>query len=355
MAKELNRKSKKRLLLLTLPIAILLLVLSYYQLIYKSKRVDGGMVQPSIIFSAHTAQLRGVRFDPGGNFVISGSVDSTVRIWKKENGEQIRILKHPAGVSSIDISTDGKYIATGSYDSVVRLWRVEDGFLLQGFTGHRGTIWSVDISTDGQTIVSGGDDATAILWDIETGKRTHTLRGHKRTIWSVKISPDGSKIVTVSYDASIKFWNATNGNLLQTVNGHSEAIVDVAFSNDGKMFASTSDDKTIKLWDILDLSVIRIMKVEEHVQAVVFSPDNKRLLAGGRDKPMPGEFLQEIFGDSKFNKGVSMRLWDVHSGELLQTFSDHFNDVNDVAYSNDGLSIASASDDKTVRVYKVVR
>jgi WD40 repeat protein len=355
MAKELKRKSKKALLFLTLPVAILMLVLSYYQLFYKSKRVDNGMVQPGIIFTVHTAQLRGVRFDPLGNFVVSGSVDSTVRIWKKENGEQIRILKHPAGVSSVVISNNGKYIATGSYDSVVRLWRVEDGLLVQAFTGHRGTVWSVDISTDGKTIASSGDDATAMVWDIQTGKRTHTLRGHTRTVWSVKISPDRSKIVTVSYDASIKLWNAANGNLSQTLDGHSEAIVDVSFSNDGQMFASTSDDKTIKLWNTADLSVVRIMKVEEHVQAVVFSPDNQRLLTGGRDKPMPGEFLQEIFGDSKFNKGVSMRLWDVRSGKLLQTFTDHLNDVNDVAYSNDGLWIASASDDKTVRLYKVVR
>ena len=70
---------------------------------------------------------------------------------------------------------------------------------------------------------------------------------------------------------------------------------------------------------------------------------------------MPGELLQEIFGDSEFNKGVSVRLWDVHSGNLLQTFTDHSNDVNDVAYSNDGLWIASASDDKTVSIYKVAR
>jgi WD40 repeat protein len=130
--------------------------------------------------------------------------------------------------------------------------------------------------------------------------------------------------------------------------GHTEAIVDIAYNNSGSMLASTSDDKTIRLWNMPDGKLIRTMKVAEHIQAAVFSPDDNRLVTAGRDKPMTGEFLQEIFGDSKFNKGVSMRIWDVQTGGLLQTSAEHANDVNDVAFSKDGLWIASASNDKTV-------
>jgi WD40 repeat protein len=56
---------------------------------------------------------------------------------------------------------------------------------------------------------------------------------------------------------------------------------------------------------------------------------------------MIGEFMQNLFGDSYYNKGVSMRLWNIQSGAVLQTFSEHANDVNDVAYSADGNWIAS--------------
>ena len=95
------------------------------------------------------------------------------------------------------------------------------------------------------------------------------------------------------------------------------------------------------------------MKVAEHVQAVAFSPDGKRLMTGGRDKPMVGEFLQNIFGDSKYNTGVSARLWEVETGKLLQTFSMHGNDVMDVAYSHDRNWVATASADKTVELWRI--
>jgi len=347
------KKKGRKVFVILLALLIIVCVLAYYQLFYKSERVDNGIAKLEMIFDKHKDIVTSVRFSPGDSLVVTSSVDSTIKVWRKGSGEIIKEIKQISGIAYMDLNTDGNYVVTGGYDSVVRLWRITDGVLLKEFKGHSGTVWTVAFSNDSKKIVSGGNDGLVNIWDVETGSLLHKLQGHTRIVWSVKFDPGGTKVASSSFDFSIKLWNVDDGKLVWDNKEHKETVVDIAFSRDGKMLASTSDDKTIKLWNVAEQKLIRTMKVAEHVQAVAFSPDDKRLITGGRDKPMIGEFLQEIFGDSKFNPGVSARLWDVETGKLLQTFTKHANDVTDVAYSYDGKWIATASADKTVDLWKL--
>jgi WD40 repeat protein len=347
------KKKGRRKLFIILPLLIIVGVLAYYQLLYKSERVDNGIAKLVLIFDKHKDIVTTVRFSPGDSLMVTSSVDSTIKVWKSASGEVATELKQNSGIAYMDLSNDGNFAVTGSYDSTVRLWSIADGSLIREFKGHSGTVWTVAFSIDGKRIASGGNDGVVNIWDVETGKLLHKLQGHKRIVWSVKFSADGARLASSSFDFSVKLWNVEDGKLVWDNKEHEETVVDIAFSHNGKLLASTSDDKTIKLWDVAAQKLIRTMKVAEHVQAVAFSPDDKRLITGGRDKPMIGEFLQEIFGDSKFNPGVSARLWDVETGNLLQTFTKHANDVMDVAYSSDGKWIATASADKTVELWEL--
>jgi len=348
-----TRKKRRRVFFILIPLLIIIGILSYYQLFYKSPRVDNGIAKLQMSFDKHNHIVTSVRFTPGDSLIVTSSVDSTIKIWRKLSGEIVKEVKQPSGIAYMDLSADGNYIVTGNYDSTVKLWSVNNGALIKEFRGHSGTVWTVAISSDGKKIVSGGNDGLVNIWDVETGDLLHKLNGHKRIVWSVKFSPDGAQVASSSFDFTIKVWNVADGKVVWDNKEHKETVVDIAFSHGGKMLASTSDDKTIKLWNVAERKLIRTMKVAEHVQAVAFSPDDKRVMTGGRDKPMIGEFLQEIFGDSKFNPGVSARLWDVETGTLLQTFTRHANDVMDVAYSHDGNWIATASADKTVALWEV--
>jgi len=346
---------RKKALFVGFPLMLIVFALAYYQLFYISTEVNSGIFKPDRTFIGHTAPVWAARFSPDGKLVASGSVDSTVRMWERDNGQVIHVLKHPIGVTNLAYSSDGKFLATSCYDGIIRIWDAGTGSLVKTLGTNGGTVWSLAFSPDGKTIVSGGEDKLVKLWDVQSGKFIRSLGGHTLNIWCVKFSPDGSKIASGSFDSTLKIWDVANGTLLKTITEHTEAIVDLAFNHNGETLATTSDDKTIRLWSTSDFRLIRTMKVPEHVQAVAFSPDDKYLVTGGRDKPMMGEFLQNIFGDSNFNKGVSARFWDIKSGTLMQTFRRQANDVNDVDYSSDGKWLVTASADNTVQLWRLTK
>jgi uncharacterized protein with WD repeat len=140
-----------------------------------------------------------------------------------------------------------------------------------------------------------------------------------------------------------------------TIAGHTEAVIEVDFSADGNMLASCGDDSTIKLWDTRNWNLIRtISEGLEHTYACKLSPDGKQILSGSRDLSTFGKLLQSVLGETEGNKGVTVRLWNVADGRLIQSFAEHSNEVHSVAFSPDSKWIAGAGLDKRVVVWRLV-
>jgi WD40 repeat protein len=129
------------------------------------------------------------------------------------------------------------------------------------------------------------------------------------------------------------------------VKAHAHAAHGLAFSPDSKLLASASGDKTVKLWDVAAGQVIATLGGHAgSVWAVTFSPDGKTLVAGSGLLNAKGD--QYVSGEVK--------IWNVAQRRATAILGGHRKMVNSLDFSPDGKLLASASDDGTVKTWRVV-
>ena len=113
MAVVVRKKGRRRLFFILLALLIVIVgVLAYYQLLYKSTRVDNGIAKLEMVFDKHRNIVTSVRFAPGDSLLVTSSVDSTIKIWNRASGEILKEIKQTSGIAYMDVSSDGNYVVT---------------------------------------------------------------------------------------------------------------------------------------------------------------------------------------------------------------------------------------------------
>ncbi|MCX7665212.1 MAG: hypothetical protein N2112_06680 [Gemmataceae bacterium] len=190
-----------------------------------------------------------------------------------------------APLTAMAVTADGNYMLTGSVDTSIRVWDIKNGRVIRIYPGHTATVNAIALSPDDRTFVSVSDDQSVKLWTLAVADEHDNFDDHKGIVWSAALSPNGKLIASGGADRVIIIRETRGGKILHRLEGHTAAITKVAFSPKGDILASASGDSLVKLWDVKTGALIRDLKAAtKPVMAIAFSDDGNFLLTGGIDK-----------------------------------------------------------------------
>ncbi|MGL5096914.1 MAG: WD40 repeat domain-containing protein, partial [Planctomycetia bacterium] len=360
------------------------------------------------LMTTHTAKVNAVATTPNGALLVSGGDDNLVRIFDVGQSKEVRTLAHGGAVLSLATAADNNRLVTGSADKFGRMWQMGDGAALWALPA-AAPVDAVDFARDQQRAAFGSTtdgvvrvaNAAGVEWQTftvpglrgvllpadnrtvtygSTDKNLYTaevsvdfVHKHPAAVTAVEVNPAGL-LATASADNTVALRDPNNGNPARslTVNGPTA----LAFVYDNVKLAVAGADKIVRLFDVN--SGAQVQEYPASVGAVLSLAaafDNKSLAVGDADggvafltfpeNQKPGKVIQQSkrpgptigVGYSPDSKtfvalgGDRIVRYFAAPGPEVVDLPGHQNNVYRVAFSPDGLLVATASADNTVKVW----
>jgi len=250
-------------------------------------------------------------------------------------------------------SPNEKLIASSSRDTTARIWDSASGRELHKLGGFHCAVKSVAFSPNGKTVAAVGNDGMLKLWDVKTGRELKSLVHSNSPdvdtgIYSVVFSRDGKKIYAGNGDGTISEWNAASGEETDVWKAHTDAVMALAFSPDYRLLLSTGNyEAKMKVWDVAtkqELNSFAEKKTDdltENSHVVAFSPNQKMVatsVAAFKDQQSGYAYVRTY-------------VYNVETGEKLFTLEGQKFDVGGLVFTPDNRYLLAGSVDRTIKIY----
>lgn len=222
--------------------------------------------QPVRQFQGHTGEVLALSWSKN-NFLLSSSMDKTVRLWHMSRSECLCTFAHKDVVTSIAFHpTDDRFFLAGSLDAQLRLWSIPDRTVeFQAPTNE--FITAVAFTPDGETAICGVLSGMCTFYATEGLKlryqihvrssRGKNAKGSKITGIRTITTPSDSGIDTVrvlisSNDSRVRVYNLDNKLIQIKYKGleNQSSQIHARFSDDARYVICGSEDRKAYIWKL---------------------------------------------------------------------------------------------------------
>lgn len=309
-----------------------------------------------LFLRGHSDQIRRVAWSPNGTRLASASADGTVRIWDSVTGEEaLRLRGHHQGVCDVAWSHAGDRLASVADDGTQRVWKI----------GSEPRADRIDLDKP----------VPAMAWNPSADDLTvGEVRGPGAKTTSTGWSPDGQRLAVGYNDGSVNIFD--DGSLfVARLTDATDGVHDAQWSADSTMLAVVSRDRSWlpRIYDRYG-TLLPTPKWTRHsgfLRAVAWHPRRRIFAVAGEDNLITVNSMDGTLCSFEEGKRFTSIAW--HPGQdllaagctdgsvVLLRLDDeltrwgelrgHRDEITAVAWSPDGRSLLTASNDRTARVW----
>jgi WD40 repeat protein len=312
----------------------------------------------------------GASFSDDGTWLVIWPVDignynKMAYIWNTRSGEFQQTLRgHEGDVVSADFYPRGQFVVTGSVDNTLRVWNFYNGNTYLTLRGHTEDVVGVSVSPDSSTIATISLDGTMLTWDVTTMK-SQIIGDAESAVFG-----PGNTLVLNTKESSVIVYSV-NQDAVSEQNIYEDAVC-----RNGKWIVQKINPSEIQIIDAGSGEVIsQVGPFEAEITNQSISPNGKYLIVNNQVWEVEtGEKLSELSSFEGFipiaggagyfsldgelaafpEAEHSIRVWELATGEDLAYFTGHIATITSVAFSPDGSLLVSTSSDGTARVWDIV-
>ena len=292
---------------------------------------------PKAVLHGHASEVWCAAFSADGKMLVTGGKDQNVMLWSTDQQTKPDTLPHDSYAPPL-FSPDGKELATVKPDSEAasQLWDADNRVLLAASIRDGARI--IGYSPDSKYILLFSADEFALeFWSAGGAAPARRVplenpSQQKNSYYNPGTSPAQDWFFAAAADGVVYVWNTTSGKLQGTIHGPPPPIRSLVLGPGGRQLAlSLEREDNARLYDCATGRQFPLVGHKDFVSNLAFSPDGLILASGSMDG--------------------SIRLWNTTNGTPRALLPGHMQETTDVAFSPDGRTLASVSNGESLKLW----